>query len=104
MRLFKLKTSLLALIFGLVGEVVCIFGGQLLLLVFPGSTIVYVWQWFYSRTHWPALALTHHICATIMNVPEGWATIIFIVAALLEWWVILFASMWTFRHFHRKSA
>jgi hypothetical protein len=104
MRLFKLKTSLLALILSVVGESVYFFSGHLLWLAFGDRTMLDVWQRSYSWTHWPAQALTQHICAAIVNVPSGWAFVMETVFALLEWWVVLFVSIWAFRHFHRKSA
>lgn len=99
MRLFKLKTSRLALILAVVTLVLHLGTGYLLAAVLKNQMLAGMWQRS-LKVYWPALDL---IQIFRLNVNVGFLTVTasMILAALLEWWVIFAAIFWAIRFYFR---
>ena len=101
MRLFKLNTMVLALIFSLLIENISI-GVYRWASAFGPDTFGDRLCDFYLVVHLPALKLTQ-----IFYPPSHWpgigAHILFYIFALCEFWILTIAVIWISRHFYRRS-
>jgi len=100
MRLFKLKTSRLALILAVVTLALHLGTGYLLAAVLKNQMLAGMWQRS-LKIYWPTLDLIQ-ICRLNVNVGFMTATASMIVAVLLQWWVILAAIIWAIRFYIRE--
>jgi len=100
MRLFKLKTSRLALVFSVVTLIFHLGIGYLLAAVIKNQMLAGIWQRS-LKVYWPAMDL---IQILRLNVNTGFlmGMGMMIVAALLECWVIFSAGIWLVRLYFRK--
>jgi ankyrin repeat protein len=100
MRLIKLKTSLLALIFSVLTIVVHL--GGIYLLVFAHRNGMLVWIWENSlKIYWPAYDLIR-ILDTMGNGGALMGIVVMFLAAWFEWWVIYAAGIWLVRLYFRE--
>ena len=100
MRLFKLKTSLLALIFSIVTLSLHIGAGYLLHLAVGRNLLANYWQ--RSLTiYWPAFDLMR-ILGPHGNAGPLMGIVLMIIAALLELWVMFSIGIWLVRLYFRK--
>lgn len=100
MRLFKLKTSRLALVLS-VGTLIFHLGiGYLLAAVIKNQMLASIWQRS-LKVYWPAMDLVH-IFGLNVNVGILMGTAMMIIAALFELWVIFSAAIWLVRLYSRK--
>ena len=100
MRFFKLKTSLLALIFSIITLGLHLGAGYVLHFAVGRNTLANLWQ--HSLTiYWPALDLMR-ILGPHGNVGSLMGIILMIMAGLLELWVIFSVSIWLVRLYFRK--
>src|ERR1035437_1658297 len=101
MRLFRLNAMVLALVFSLLLEGI--------------STGLY--RWLATSFSTPSLAdklcdldlFIHKPAVKLMQIfypPNHWpgfgAHILFYIFAVCEFWILAFAVIWIFRHFHRR--
>ena len=100
MRLFKLKTARLALIFSIATLVVHLGIGYLLAAVIKNQMLAGIWQRS-LKVYWPAMDL---IQILRLNVNTGFlmGMGMMVVAAILECWVIFSAGIWLVRLYFRK--
>jgi len=99
-RLLKLKTSLLALIFSVVTLIFHLGIGYLLAAVIKNRMLAVIWQRS-LKVYWPALDLIQ-IFRLNVNVGFVTATASMILAALLELWVIFAVIIWVIRFYFRE--
>ncbi len=100
MRLLKLKTSRLALVFSIVTLVVHLGAGYLLAAVVKEQMLASIWQ-HSLKIYWPAMDLVQ-ILGLNANVGVLTGMGMMVMAALLEWWVIYSAGIWLVRLYFRK--
>jgi|GEM_PF-525355 len=100
MRIFKLKTSRLALIFSIVTLVVHLGIGYLLAAVIKNVMLAEIWRRS-LKVYWPAMDLIQVLRLNV-NVGVLMGVGMMIMAALLEWWVIYSAVIWLVRLYFRK--
>jgi hypothetical protein len=102
MRISKLNTVVLALIFSVLVEGISI-AVYRWASAFSPDTFEDTLCDLYLVVHMPALKLTQ-----IFYPPGHWpgigADILFYVFALCECWLLALAAIWSIRHFRRKSA
>jgi cytohesin len=101
-RLLKLKTSLLALVFSVVTLIFHLGIGYLLAAVIKNQMLAVIWQRS-LKVYWPALDLIQ-IFRLNVNVGFITATASMILAALLQWWVIFAAIIWAIRFYFREPS
>ncbi|MGO9706171.1 MAG: ankyrin repeat domain-containing protein [Limisphaerales bacterium] len=100
MRIFKLKTSRLALIFSIVTLVVHLGIGYLLVAVIKNQMLAGIWQRS-LKVYWPAMDLIQVLRLNV-NVGVLMGVGMMTMAALLEWWMIFSAGIWLVRLYFRK--
>jgi ankyrin repeat protein len=100
MRLFRLKTSRLALILSIATLTTHVGLGFLLLAAIKNPTLAGLWHRS-IKVYWPALGLVQVLGLTV-NVGYIIATGMMIIAALFQWWVIFWAGIWTVRLYFRE--
>jgi hypothetical protein len=99
MRFLKLNSLWLALVFGAFVE-----GFFAVSYEWCGDGVVAdKWRRFLLWINWPAVKMTQ-----LFFPPTHWpgtmAHMLFYFFGLVEWWIILFVAISTFRRFHKKSA
>ena len=97
-RLFKLKTPLLALILAIVVESIHFSYTA----IFKGL-VPHIYSEVFFLVHWPAIIVARHLLDWI-GYKQSLIMPIFFSCYLIECWMILFVSIWLFRHYVRKSA
>jgi ankyrin repeat protein len=100
MRLFKLKTPLLAFIFSIVMLSLHLGTGYLLHFTIGSSILANVWQRSLAL-YWPAMVLVQFF-GSLANGSPSMAIIMMIIAALFEWWIIFCAGIWLVRLYFRE--
>jgi ankyrin repeat protein len=100
MRLFKLKTSRLALIFSIVMLVVHLGIGYLVAAVIKDQMLGSIWQRS-LKVYWPAMDLIQVLRLNV-NVGVLMGVGMMIATALLEWWVIFATGIWLVRLYFWK--
>jgi len=100
MRIFKLKTSLLALIFSVITIAVHIGGFYLMVASHRSGMLVGFWQNSY-KIYWPAFDLIR-ILAPMGNGGALMGIVVMFLAAWFEWWVIYAAGVWLVRLYFRE--
>jgi ankyrin repeat protein len=101
MRLFKLKTSLLALIFSVITIAVHIGGFYLMAATHRSGMLVGILQNSY-KIYWPAFDLIQ-ILGPMGNGGALMSIVVMFLAAWLEWWVIYAAGIWIVRLYFREQ-
>jgi ankyrin repeat protein len=101
MRLFKLKTPWLALIFSVVAVSLHIGAAYLIRACFGRSALAGFWQHSISF-YWPAFGVAG-ILGFLHNVGPLTAISAVIVAVLVQWWTIFATGIWLVRLCCRKS-
>lgn len=106
MRLFRLNTPMLALLFSVLMEALFIAAFKLFGTVHEFSDSKNFWIQSWYDFHWPSIIVTDH-CAPV-DYGNIWRRVIglliFFPIALLEWWIVFSAGIWFVRQFTRKSA
>jgi hypothetical protein len=106
MRLLKLNSPLLALIVSVLVEALFVVCFWLFGTITQFGTLTNFWSRAFIGFHFPSVIVTDH-CVTMAN-GSLWQDIvgylIFFTIALLEWWLVIFAAIWCFRHFTKRTA
>jgi hypothetical protein len=100
MRLFKLKTSRLALVFSVVTLIFHLGIGYLLAAVIKNQELASIWQRS-LKVYWPAMDLVQ-ILGLNVNMGVLMGVGMMIMAALLELWMIFAIGIWLVRLYFRK--
>ena len=100
MRLIKLKTSLLALVFSVITIAVHIGGFYLMVATHRSGMLVGIWQNSY-KIYWPAFYLIR-ILGPMGNGSPLMGVVLMSMAAWFEWWVIYAAGIWMVRLYFRE--
>jgi len=100
MRLFKLKTSRLALILAIVTLILHLGTGYLLAAVVKKQSLGLIWQQS-LKIYWPAMDLAR-IFGSFANGGFVAGTAMMILAALFEWWLIFCALISLVRLYFRQ--
>ncbi len=100
MRLLRLRTSRLALIFAIVTLAAHLGIGLLVTTAIKNPALAELWHRS-VKVYWPALGLVQLLG---LNVNVGYITAIamMIIFALAQWWVIFCAATWLIRLYFRK--
>lgn len=100
MRFFKLKASLLALIFSVLTVGLHIGTVYLVRAGVGHGMLASFWQ-HSLRIYWPAFDLAR-IWGAFGNVGPLTTVVVMVVAALLQWWLTYAAAIWLIRLYFRK--
>jgi len=100
MRLLRLKTSRLALIFSIVTLAAHLGIGFLLTAAIKNQALAELWHRS-TKVYWPALGLVQLLGLNV-NVGYITATAMMIIAALFQWWAVFCAGIWTVRLYFRE--
>src|SRR5580700_20923 len=106
MRLLRLNTPILALIFSVCAEVVFFVAFKLFGTITEFGTLTNFWSRSFFWFHRPAGILTD-FCVTLDN-GSVWQDIvgfvIFFSVALIEWWLVVFTAICCIRQFTKRTA
>lgn len=100
MRLFKLKTSYLALIFSVITLTVHLGIGYLLVAVIKDQILASIWQRSLT-VYWPVIDLIR-VLGPLGSASHLTQMLTMIVAAVLELWAIFALGIWLIRLYFRK--
>ena len=103
-RLFNLSTPVLALVLSVAGEIVFMVLGAIAgRQGRPGEVTEF--SRLFMLFHDPPSALSH-ACMNWLRLPsaEPAGSILFILLALLQWYIILFLAIFLYRRFRKKTA
>ena len=97
-RLFKLNTPLLALILAIAAESI-----HFSYTAIAKGLVPHIYSEVFFWIHWPAIIVARHLLDWI-GYKHSLIMPIFFSCDLIECWMILFVSIWLFRHYVRKPA
>lgn len=102
MRLLKLKTSTLSLVFAAITVSIHLASSYLLRSAAGHATFAIIWQNSLA-IYWPAMVLVQFF-GSLANGSPWMALILMFTAAFLEWWIIFCTGIWLVRLYFRKPS